>query len=95
MSEVITRKTYSFCEPSFAGSLVRWCIRELSVQGPKYTGGIDTPSLCGRVQPFGAKVSGKKNPGVGGWDVRVEMTALHVAHACPECVRAYQAMLKS
>lgn len=75
--------TYSFCEPSHGG--VRWHIRELSAAGPKYSGGIDTASLCGRVRPFG-------NGGTGGWDVKHEVTpeAVERVKPCQQCAEEYR-----
>lgn len=49
---------FSFCEPSIAGSLAPWCIRQLNGGMKKLGGGITTPSLCGRVSPT-----------AGGWDL--------------------------
>jgi hypothetical protein len=44
---------YSFCEPVVAGANSRWHIRKVNDK-LHLTGGIDTPSLCGYVKPFGA-----------------------------------------
>lgn len=73
----------AFCEPVFAGSLSKWCIRKLTAKGLKPTGGVDTESLCGRVKPR-----------IGGWDIRepkvTEELVLGVGHTrrlvCSECV---------
>jgi hypothetical protein len=43
--------TYSICESSFAAPWSHWHIRPLTEAGRKHGGGIDTPSLCGRVTP--------------------------------------------
>ncbi len=72
-----------FCE-SVTG-IGPWHIRMLSVAGPKYGGGIDTPALCGLVKPLGAG-------GVGGWDLEVLITEHHLGHACPRCVELYRAV---
>jgi hypothetical protein len=56
------RQVYSFCESTQAGPLSPWHIRRLTSAGRKCSGGIDTPSLCGRVTP-------KWN----GWDLTVEV----------------------
>ncbi len=69
---------YSFCESVHATSRSPWCIRVLTKQGQKCGGGVDTPSLCGRVQP-------KK-----GWDLSVHFCVNHPS-ACPRCVQAYRA----
>jgi hypothetical protein len=67
---------YSFCEPSHAGPLARWCVRPLTEKGRKLGGGVDTPSLCGRVDPAKG----------GGWDLsaKCEVSADH-PHMCPRC----------
>ena len=70
---------FSFCERVWAGPKSPWHIRELGVAGRKLGGGIDTPSLCGRIVP----PSGK------GWDLDVELTPHHLTHACKACVAEY------
>lgn len=55
---------YAFCELVFATSLRPWCIRKLGKAGLKLGGGIDTPSLCGRVQPS-CTSGGKGSGGLG------------------------------
>ncbi len=70
---------YSFCESVTATSRSPWCIRVLTEQGQKLGGGVDTPSLCGRVQP---------PPKGNGWDLPVVFTVHHPS-ACPKCVEAY------
>lgn len=50
---------YAYCEPTCAGSLAPYCIRRLTAAGPKYSGGVDSDSLCGRVSA--------RN--FGGWDI--------------------------
>lgn len=69
---------YSFCESVHAGSHSRWHIRKLTERGHKYSGGIDSPSLCGRLT---AKISG--------WDINVAIRRENLSRACPECERAY------
>lgn len=69
---------YSFCEPSTAGPCAPWCIRKLTAAGRKLGGGVDTPSLCGRV-------SLTSLGGVGGWDIRVPVEMDHPG-ACKRCV---------
>src|SRR5690606_16852883 len=49
---------WSYCEPATA-ILNTWHIRRLTDTGRHLSGGVDTPSLCGRVDP--AKF--------GGWDL--------------------------
>ena len=70
--------SYSFCESVHASSISPWCIRLLTEVGRKCGGGIDTPSLCGRV----AKE--------WGWDLEVPVTLDHPS-ACKKCVQAAQA----
>lgn len=65
----------SFCEGVMAGSQSPWHLRRLTKHGRKLGGGIDTPSLCGRVKP------------PYGWDLKVEITPHHLWHACKSCVR--------
>lgn len=60
---------FSYCESVFATSASPWCIRELTADGQKLTGGIDTASLCGRVQPRAVPPGMQK--GFGGWDLAV------------------------
>lgn len=50
---------YSYCESALATAANPLCIRPLTAAGPKFSGGVDTASLCGRV-----------NPRVNGWDIR-------------------------
>lgn len=83
MTTTADARAFSFCESVFAGPLAPWHIRVLSDRGAFYGGGIDTPSLCDRVRPFG---DGK---GHGGWDVRVEITDGHLKHACSACRDEY------
>ena len=86
---------YAFCESVHAGPLAPWHIRKLSDTGLKLRGGIDTPSLCGRVRPFGDE-SGEHR-GTGGWDLRVRILPRHFAKVadgvkpicCTECARRY------
>ena len=67
--------TYSFCESVHATGRSPWHIRRLAGER-KLGGGIDTPSLCGRVTQ--------------GWDLEVEITEHHLEHACERCVQLYQ-----
>lgn len=71
-----TLKKYSYMEFATAGPSSPWHIRELTEQGRKLTGGIDTPSLCGRTY--------------NGWDLSVEMSPHHDSHTCLKCFREYQ-----
>lgn len=68
---------YSLCEGVRATSMSPWHLRRLTEKGPKYGGGIDTGSLCGRV-----KVR-------WGWDLNVTITPHHLGHTCPDCVEIY------
>jgi len=75
----LPRAPVVFCESSSAGGLAVWHLRQLSDAGPKYGGGLDTPSLCGRVKP------------PYGWDLEVAVTERHLLTACPACVAAFRA----
>jgi hypothetical protein len=78
---------YAFCEISCAGPRSKWHIRK--IKGQLWLGGgIDTPSLCGYVKPFGPAIGD-----IGGWDVNVKITERHLGHACPECVEKYREAL--
>ena len=71
---------FSFCEGVWATSGSPWHIRKLTDQGQKLGGGIDTPSLCGRVGP----------PKTNGWDLEVELTEHHLEHnSCKICKEIY------
>ena len=75
---------YAFCEPVFANANAFWHIRK--VVGRLYlSGGVDSPSLCGTVKPFGPELGA-----VGGWDLNVKITEHHLGHCCPACAKAYQ-----
>jgi hypothetical protein len=69
---------YAFCEAVTASGHSSWHIRNVCTR-LFLTGGVDTPSLCGHV-----------NPTPGGWDVNVKITEHHLSHACPRCVEAYR-----
>jgi hypothetical protein len=56
---VIDLSKYSFCEPAFVATAAPWCIRPLTAAGRKLSGGVDTSSLCGRVD----------HTKFGGWDI--------------------------
>ena len=75
---------YAFCEPVTAGPHTRWHIRKIN-KALCLTGGIDTPSLCGKVIPIGPE-----RGALGGWDLNVKITDHHLGHSCPECVKAYR-----
>ena len=72
-------------EPSTAASLAPWHIRKVTETGLHLGGAIDTPSLCGRVQP---------PPKSNGWDLEVRITEHHLSHACPKCVEEYRKLCK-
>jgi hypothetical protein len=59
---------HTFCESVYSSGLGLWCIRKTTDAGPKYGGGIDADSLCGRVK------QGK------GWDLEVRITEHHLKH---------------
>lgn len=66
----------SFCESVTATGLSPWCLRWLDAAGPKFGGGVTTPSMCGRVR---ARF---------GWDIEVAITPFHLeANACPQCLK--------
>lgn len=65
---------FSFCENVHAGPLSPWHIRQLTDVGPKFTGGADSPALCGR------KVH---------WDLEVKIEGGHLKHCCQACVQQY------
>jgi hypothetical protein len=77
------RIEFSFCESASATSSTPWHIRKLTKEGLKVTGGVDTNSLCGRVQsPLG-------------WDVDVDLSRFEAdgrleAVGCERCVREYR-----
>lgn len=78
---------YVFCESSTASSTSPWHIRKVSSIGLKLGGGIDTPSLCGRVRPIGDDLRG-----FGGWDLNVGISEHHLTHCCKACADAYKAL---
>ena len=68
---------FSFCESVHAGPLSLWHLRKLTEVGKKLGGGIDTPSLCGRVKR--------------GWDLEVDINEFHIANnTCPDCRAEYR-----
>ena len=72
---------YSFCESVHATGATASCIRPLTEAGRKLGGGIDTPSLCGRVQP------------PNGWDLAYGITPERIAHprvTCKRCADLYE-----
>lgn len=71
---------YSFCESVFATPWSRWHIRKLTDEGQKFGGGIDTPSLCGKIGP----------PKSNGWDINVHMTEHHLSNCCSECQEIFE-----
>jgi len=64
----------SFCESVTASGRSPWHLRWLDKAGPKFGGGVTTPSLCGHVRK-----------GMG-WDLEVAITAQALADACSGCV---------
>lgn len=78
---------FAYCESVHATSISPWHIRELSAAvGLKLGGGVDTASLCGRVQPRGAGPGG-----FGGWDlvVAVELDD-PFGRVCVQCLKVLQ-----
>ena len=69
---------FAFCESVFAVPNGTWHIRAVGEEGLKLGGGASAP-LCG----FGGHWQ-------NGWDLNVEITEHHLAHACPKCVAAYR-----
>lgn len=65
----------SFCEPVTASGRSPWHLRWLDAAGPKFGGGVTTPSLCGHVR-------------IGfGWDLQVAITEFHLENnTCPLCL---------
>lgn len=80
-------EAYAFCE-SITG-IGPWHIRKLTERGMKLGGGIDTPSLCGLVLPFG-QLDEHGRRGCGGWDLNVRMHEYHLSQACPGCAEKYR-----
>lgn len=78
---------YSFCESVTASSISPWCIRPLTETGKHIGGGVDTPSLCGRVRPSG-------KTGLGGWDLAIDFDvylARGGSRACKRCLDVLRA----
>ena len=66
---------FSFCETVTAGSKSKWHIRQLTKVGQKFGGGVDTPSLCGRIVA---------------WDLEVGLTSHHLQNnTCLQCAKKY------
>ena len=72
-----SRLKYSFCEPASASSISPWCIRPLTDKGRKLGGGVDTQSLCGRVQER------------FGWDLNTPVS-VDDSRACKKCIEIFQ-----
>lgn len=64
----------SFCESVTASGRSPWHLRWLDVAGPKFGGGVTTPSLCGHVR---ARY---------GWDLEVAITPINIQIACGRCL---------
>ena len=70
---------YAFCEPVHAIAGGAWHMRKLTEIGPKFGGGADTQSLCGRDM---------------GWDLEVIVTDFHIDNnTCKKCAEAYKKLL--
>lgn len=74
---------YAFCEPHNCAPGRGWCIRVLSPLGLRTGGGIDTPSLCGRVKSL-------ESGGVGGHDFSLSVDDIlekdDAREVCRECL---------
>lgn len=68
---------YSYMEFVTASGASPWHIRKLSKAGRKLSGGIDTPSLCGRRY--------------NGWDLESALDTRHDNHTCQRCLARYLA----
>ena len=67
-------QTYCFCEPAHVTGKGPRCVRILTDRGRKFSGGVDTNSLCGRIEaPYG-------------WDLHVAFDRTHPA-ICQKCLR--------
>lgn len=64
----------SFCEAVTASGRSPWHLRWLDAAGPKFGGGVTTPSLCGHVRER------------MGWDLEVAITAINIGIACTRCL---------
>lgn len=69
----IVNETYSFCESVTATNISPWCVRRVTDNRIKASGGIDSDALCRRVKaPYG-------------WDIPgVKVTLTHPS-ICPKC----------
>lgn len=80
------RPPFTFCEGVHASSTSPWHIRKTTAQGPKFGGGIDTPSLCGHVTP-------PSRHGSNGWDLEVRISEKHLEHCCQTCAAEYRKLV--
>ena len=71
---------FTFCESVHAGPQSPWHIRKTTDVGRKFGGGIDTLSLCGRVER--------------GWDLEARINEGHLRHCCKTCVEKYREAVK-
>ena len=62
----------AFCETEGASSFARWHIRTIPDGKLRPGGGINTSSLCGKVN--------------SGWDIECEFSKRYFPHCCPTCV---------
>jgi len=70
---------FTLCEPVWASGLGLWHIRKTTEAGPKFGGGVDTPSLCERV-PVGQ-----------GWDLEVRINEHQLTkNTCKACLDLYR-----
>jgi len=77
---------FTFCEGVHASSTSPWHIRKTTAAGPKFGGGIDTPSLCGHVTP-------PSRHGSNGWDLEVRISEKHLQHCCAKCAEEYRKLV--
>ena len=69
---------FSFCKTTTAGPGWKWHIRELTKKGKRLSGGADTPSLCGALNPL------------YGWDLNVNINEYHLENStCLKCRELY------
>ena len=76
---------YAFCETVTAGGTTPWHIRQLTEKGPKFGGGADTKSLCGREVAWDLGVSDSRTS-------RTEIlpiSPIHLGHCCKKCKESY------
>jgi len=77
---------FFYCEGVAASGRSRWHLRPVGPKGLMLGGGIDTPSLCGHLDP--------QKPFGGGWDIqwreKIVGQDLSSEITCPRCLIAYK-----